>query len=441
MMLQYQNGVLHLDGVSLDAATAGRETPFFLFSASRLDANFAALSAGMAGAGVPGRIRYCAKSNHEPALLTRLAAKGADVLVSHAAEAGLARDCGFKAECIAFQKPVLAETELREVLGVGVGHVHVLRPADIDLVETCAAAAGRCVKVSLRLCNDRGFSPLTRLSARLGMSVAEACAAAARVRECRHLNLHGLHFYIGTQRRTPSAFIPLLDRALRIAAELQTAAGVSLAEIDVGGGIPSPTLMQGAWPGLRQRLLHDADPPEAADAVEALRRFTADLALVYRERAERARLEPVPALTVEPGRAVAGNAAVLVTRVGAVRGRWAFLDASRNHLPESPLLFTRRVLPVVLAASAPRRFQHLSGATLNTTDVLDLARCLPPLQPGDLLALCDAGVYSLARASRYAGLTPAAYLVDERGVLQCIRRAEGRADLTATVAPPEGEHG
>jgi diaminopimelate decarboxylase len=162
--------------------------------------------------------------------------------------------------------------------------------------------------------------------------------------------------------------------------------------------------------------------------------------LVYRKRVDRARLDPVPELTFEPGRAIVGSAAVLVTRVVAVRGRWAFLDASRNHLPESPLLFARRVLPVILSASAPRRFQHLSGATLNTTDILDLARCLPPLQPGDLLALCDAGVYSLARASRYAGLTPAAYLVDKRGTVQCIRRAEGLADLTATVASQEGWH-
>ncbi|OGV74778.1 MAG: hypothetical protein A3K19_11000 [Lentisphaerae bacterium RIFOXYB12_FULL_65_16] len=440
-MLQYRNGILHVDGASVRDLTAARETPFFLFSAGRLDANYAALATGLAAAGVSWRVRYCAKSNFEPALLTRLATAGADVLVSHVAEAELARDCGFAAERIAFQKPVLIESELRAVLGLGISHIHILRPADVDTLATCAAAAGRRIHVSLRLCNDRGISPLARWSARLGMSAVEACAAAARVCKCQHLEFHGLHFYIGTQRGTPSAFVPLLDRALRVAAALRTAAGVSVVEIDVGGGIPSPTLRRGAWGGLWQRLRHDADPPDPVDPVEAVRLFTAELGRVYRERVQRAGLEPLPVLVVEPGRAVAGNAAILVTRVSSVRGRWVFLDASRNHLPESPFLFTRRVLPVVLNESAPRCFRHLSGATLNTTDVMDLARRLPPLQPGDLLALCDAGAYSLARACRYAGLTPAAYLLDERGVLQSIRRAECRADLTAVAAPREDAHG
>ncbi len=56
---------------------------------------------------------------------------------------------------------------------------------------------------------------------------------------------------------------------------------------------------------------------------------------------------PVPlTLAAEPGRAIVGDAAVMVTRVSAVGGRWAFLDASRNFLPESPLLFARRILPL-----------------------------------------------------------------------------------------------
>jgi diaminopimelate decarboxylase len=111
---------------------------------------------------------------------------------------------------------------------------------------------------------------------------------------------------------------------------------------------------------------------------------------------------------VEPGRAIVGNAAILVTRVHAVEGRWVFLDASYNHLGESPLPFSRRILPVAQPGSSPKQTYHLSGCTLNTTDIIDVRRRLPPLGAGDVVALCDAGAYSISRASRYACLLPAA---------------------------------
>lgn len=68
---------------------------------------------------------------------------------------------------------------------------------------------------------------------------------------------------------------------------------------------------------------------------------------------------------------------------------------------------------------------------MNTTDIVDVRRRLPTLAVGDVLALCDAGAYSISRASRYAGLSPAVHLLQTDGSLRMVRRAETFADLTS----------
>ena len=141
-----------------------------------------------------------------------------------------------------------------------------------------------------------------------------------------------------------------------------------------------------------------------------------------------------PVLAAEPGRAIAGNAAVLVTRVMAKDGRWIFLDGSRNYMAESPLLFTRQIMPAVLPKPFSQHFYHISGNTLNTMDVMDLWRKLPILNAGDLLIFGDAGAYSISRACRYAGLLPSVYLSGKDGSLRLIRRAEKPEDLIGPMA-------
>src|SRR4029077_14069148 len=160
----------------------------------------------------------------------------------------------------------------------------------------------------------------------------------------------------------------------------------------------------------------------------------------FHELAESSGLAAPPVLAAEPGRSIAGDAAGLVTRVRAVRGSCLFLDASRNHLPESPLLFARRILPLADsskgAGNGAERFWNLSGCTLNTLDVLDLHRRLPPLAPGDGLVFCDAGAYSISRASSYAGLAPAIYLLAADGTIRLARRAEGVEDIASRLPVP-----
>jgi diaminopimelate decarboxylase len=419
MFLEYREGGLHMEGVAL-AGLAGRlGTPFFLISESRLRANYQALERGLARAGVAAVLRYCAKTNNEPAVLETLAPCGSHLLASHAAEVELALRCGFPPERIAYARPVLLPEELDAVLAAGVPLVHAHRAADLDLLESAAARTGRRVRVSLRLRpEDFSLSPLDRLNRRLGLGEGQVLAAARRLARSPRVELAAVNVYLGTQQSSLEGFARAFRRVLALLERIAAGTGAVVREINLGGGIPSLSLRK---VGPRRLLARWRDLPGSSGGPEKQEELAVRLGRGFRELAEGARLPEIPTLAAEPGRAIVGDAAVLVSRVHAVEGKWAFLDASRNFLPESPLLFSRRILP--LAQGDSGRFYHLSGSTLNTLDVLDLRRRLPRLEPGDALAFCDAGAYSISRASSYAGLPPAVYLLREDGEVRQVRRA------------------
>ena len=102
-------------------------------------------------------------------------------------------------------------------------------------------------------------------------------------------------------------------------------------------------------------------------------------------------------------------------------------------------MFARRILPLIEPGRGEAGcFYHLSGSTLNTLDVLDFRRRLPRLEPGQALAFCDAGAYSISRASSYAGLPPAVYMLQEDGAVRRVRQA-GNVDHLLHPMIPQGE--
>jgi diaminopimelate decarboxylase len=424
-------GVLRMEGISIVELVERLGTPFFLIGESRLRANYRALERGLPGA----VLRYCAKTNREAAVLEVMSALGSHLLASHAAEAALAVRCGFPPERIAYARPVLTPEELDAALGLGVPLFHVHHPADLATLEAAAARAGRPVRISFRLRGAAGLSPLGRLNRRLGLDADGIVEAARRAAASPWLEPAALNFYLGTQQSSLDGFTRVFRGVLDVLKRVASQTGVMLREVNLGGGIPSPTLRR---VGPRHVLGRLRDRLGESSPSRNLEAFAVGLGTRFRELVEASGLSEPPILAAEPGRAIVGDAAVLITRVRAVRESWLFLDASRNHLPESPVLFARRILPLVGppvgARKGAERFWNLSGCTLNTLDVLDLHRRLPPLAPGDGLAFCDAGAYSISRASSYAGLSPAVYFLQADGTVRLVRRAEGVEDLSRPEA-------
>ena len=440
-MLRYKDGILYCDERPLRDLVRETDTPFFLLSEAQLRANYAALDHGLAQSGVPATIRYCAKTNNEAGVLRVLAACGSEVMTSHPAEVQLALRCGFAPEGIAYQRPVLAEHEVEQVLKEGITLLHAYRHEDLEILDKVAARLGKEIRLSLRVRNDSFYlrlSPLNLLSRRLGFQQTRIDAAVERIISSRYLKLYALNFYCGTQQESTSSFQGLMRTVVKICGRIKRRFGLAPSEVNFGGGIPSHSLSRVRFPKLWDR---PDDRLEGSDSALALEQFGRALAGQFIQEARRAGLDPLPAVAAEPGRSIVSNAGVLLTRVCAIEGNWAFLDASHNYLGESVLFFKRRIFPLVRVAPERQRYYHLSGNTLNTMDVLDLRRRLPPLNVGEVLCFADAGAYTISRASRYAGLSPAVYLLHRDGTMRLIRRPEEFSDLTGPMTIREDWEG
>lgn len=389
---------LSWEELRLQDVSAQTGTPALLVSERRLRANIRGLREGLGASAI---LRYCAKTNPELGILRIVRDEGLDVLAAQEAEVRLALAAGFAPRQIAFQKPALETRELEAVLQLGVRRVHAFRAADLELIP-------KDVRVSLRIALERsGMRVLSGASKRLGFA-----PSAVPRRE----GVDALNTYIGTQQENVEAYRPAIRELARLGKTLQ------VEELNLGGGIPSNSLRKLTPARLLTRGRADFIAPETPE------KYARQLARIFMEETGGAFR-----LALEPGRSIVGNAAVLLTRVAAEQGRWRFLDCGRNVLAESPFAFTRWIAPLE-PRGGRRAAVDLSGPTLNTLDVVDRRRMLPEVRTGDVLAIGDAGAYTIGRATRYAGLSPAVWLARLDGSLTCIRRAETYDDLTAPMA-------
>ncbi len=421
------DGSLEWEGVSITTLLEDRPTPFFLFSEDRLRQNLAAVREGLGASGLPVEIRYCAKTNSELAVQGVFASEGSSVMASTPEEVDLALAAGFSSDRIAYQRPVIG-AEIATVLARGVRRFHIYRNSHVEILERFASEAGVSIAVSLRIRDAKGgMMVLGSAARRLGLTPDEAIEAARSVASSGRLRLDGLNSYIGTHQRGYSRFARSIQLLCSVAARIRRDTGQEVAELNIGGGIPSETLRRMTPSQALRRWFDQMEGPRVT-----LAGYASEVGSILREEIERVPF--VSRVAAEPGRSLVGNAGVLITRVTDVQRDWLFVDASRNVLCESPLLFNRRIDTHTSGRRNPTgRYYSISGCTLNTLDVIDWRRRLPCMERGDVLLIGDAGAYSLSRAARYAGLTPAAYMITREGNITMIRRPETLADLAAPM--------
>jgi len=434
-MLVYRGDELFCDGHAIARLAGCLPTPFFLFSEQALAENYHRLARPVSELPGGGCIDYCVKTNHELALLHLIRGLGAGAMVSCGWELELALAAGFDPARISFHGPCKTAKELHQAVTAGVGLIHVYSSEEIDELNGIAGGNGRRMNVSLRLPTPgprwlRG--PAGWYAQRLGIPWEQAAGLAVRSSTLPWVRPVGLSVHLGTHVTHPAPYRQALRSLVRLARELAHT-GNPLRMITLGGGWPSETLQRVRLKTLIRGTAVGERPP----TLPAAMRLAQQVAAAFRAEIERSRLAEPPLLRLEPGRGLVGSSGVLVTRVRALRGRWAFVDGSRNYLPERLLTSRRLILPSVRRTGNPLRRSHISGATLNTMDVLALGVKLPVLHVGDVLAFLDAGAYSLSRACRYAGTVPAAYLITKAGKVVQILRGDRYADLVASMVPPD----
>lgn len=278
----------------------------------------------------------------------------------------------------------------------------------MERLDRLAGRLGQTAQIALRVNPDvdAGTHPYISTGLRenkFGIAIEEALALYRRAAQLPNLELAGLACHIGSQLTALAPFLDAIERLLALAARLRDE-GMPLRHLDIGGGL-----------GIRYR---DERPPEPAEYAAALRSRLAGCDYE---------------VLLEPGRAIAGNAGVLLTRVEYLKSNqgkhFAIVDGAMNDLLR-PALYDafQEIVPVRLGAGGAKRVYDVVGPVCETADFLGKGRELI-LREGDLLAVRSAGAYGFSMSSNYNSRPRAAEVLVDGDRFHLVRRREELADL------------
>jgi len=407
----YRDGQLYAEDVPLADIAERFGTPCYVYSRATFTRHFKAYSDALGEH--PHLICYAVKANANLAVLDLLARLGAGFDIVSQGELERVLAAGGDPAKVVFSGVAKQAGEMARALDVGIKCFNVESLPELERLNQVAGECGRVARVSLRVNPDVDARTHPYISTGLkankfGIAVDEAFAVYQRAAELPNLEVVGLDCHIGSQLTELSPFLDALDRLLVLLDRLYES-GITIEHLDLGGGLGVP--------------YQDEQPPAPYDYARALleRLDGRDLTLLF-----------------EPGRSIAANAGVLVTRVEYLKPgeaqHFAIVDAGMNDLIR-PALYQawQRIVPVDTRAPRETALYDVVGPVCETGDFLGKARELA-IAPGDLLVVRSAGAYGFVMASNYNSRPrPAEIMVDGDSV-QVVRERETLAALW------DGEH-
>jgi len=407
-------GQLHAEGVPVERIVKAVGTPVFIYSASELAARYDALDAAFSDA--PHTICYAIKANMNLAVVRTLIARGCGIDVTSGGELFRALQAGGNPDQIVYSGVGKTDPEIDQALAAGIRMFNVESRAELRVIDARAAARGLVAPVSFRVNPD--VDPQTHpyistglSSSKFGIPIAEAVEAYAEAKALDHVRVVGVACHIGSQLVKLEPIVDALQRVRALVRELREA-GHAIELLDVGGGLG---------------IVYDRErPPSAADYGEAVLATVGDLGCH---------------LIAEPGRWIAGNAGIFVTRVLYEKQNgdkhFAVVDGAMTDLIR-PTLYQayQRIEPVGPPREA-RRVIDVVGPVCESADFLAQQRELPILERGDLLAVHSAGAYGFAMSSNYNGRCRAAEVLVKGDRFEVVRARDRFEDLVRGESIPE----
>ncbi len=408
---QYQEHRLYAEEVPVANIAARFGTPCYVYSRATLERHWRAFDTAFGHH--PHLICFAVKANSNLAVLDVLARLGSGFDIVSVGELERVLAAGGDPAKVIFSGVGKRADEMRRALEVGIRCFNLESEAELERLEGVAAALGVVAPVSIRVNPDvdAGTHPYISTGLRenkFGIDIHAADRVYERAAASPHLRVAGIDCHIGSQLTELAPFLDALARVLELADRLERF-GIPIEHLDLGGGL-----------GIR--YTHES-PPEPAEYARAL-----DDLLEGRHYE----------ILLEPGRAIAGNAGILLTRVEYLKDtglkRFAILDAAMNDLVR-PALYqaVQDIVPAERKEGAERGLWDLVGPVCETGDFLGKGRDLA-LATGDLLAIRGSGAYGFTMSSNYNSRPRAAEVMVDGAQVHLARPRETVASLFAGEA-------
>jgi diaminopimelate decarboxylase len=407
----YQDGRLCAEQVDLAALAGQYGTPTYVYSRATIERHWCAFDAALAG--VDHLVCYAVKANSNLAVLNLMARLGSGFDIVSVGELERVIAAGGDPAKVVFSGVGKRADEIQRALELGIHCFNVESESELERINAVAQVMGVSAPISLRVNPDVDAGTHPYISTGLkqnkfGIAIERALEVYLRAAEMGHLRIVGVDCHIGSQLTDVAPFVDALDRVLKLVDDLYLK-GIALSHIDLGGGL-----------GI---IYRDETPPLPGDyAAPLLDRLAGrDLKVL-----------------IEPGRAIVGNAGVLLTRVEYLKHHeeknFAIVDAAMNDLMR-PALYQawQAIIPVVSREDETAQLYDVVGPVCETGDFLGKERSLA-LREGDLLAVRSAGAYGFSMSSNYNSRPRAAEVMVDAEQAHLVRERETVAQLYS------GEH-
>lgn len=415
--IAYQQGVLHIEQVSVQQLAQQFGTPLYAYSKADIAQRWQAFSASFQN---KYRVCYAVKANSNLGILQVLASWGAGFDVVSGGEVARVLKAGAPAQHVVFSGVAKTDAEIEYALRQKIGLFNIESVDELEQVNGIAQQLGVIAPVSLRINPDVDAKTHPYIATGLeknkfGIAMDDAREAYQFAAQCSHLELVGAACHIGSQLTSMEPFLAAMDRMLLLIADLFKQ-GLSLRVLDMGGGLG---------------IQYDGDtPPSIVSYIQALQ----DKLQAFNQQ-HHTEME----LMLEPGRALVGESGVLITQVQRIKEnkakRFTLVDAGMNDLLR-PALYQawHDIVPVDInnKAQEPSAWQHeltdIVGPVCETGDFLGESRRMNAL-PGDLLAVKQAGAYASSMSSHYNSRPKVAEVLVDQEQVHVIQRRETLEDL------------
>lgn len=401
-----RDGALHAEEVDLRAVAERFGTPCYVYSRATLEEHWRAFSRAFDGQ--DHLVCFAVKACSNIAVLNLLARLGSGFDIVSGGELERVLAAGGDAGKVVFSGVGKSAVEIGRALEAGIHCFNVESAAELERIAEIAAAEGREAPVSLRVNPDVDARTHPYIATGLrenkfGIPMEEAESLALGITQQPSLRLLGLDCHIGSQLVSVEPFVDALDRLLALMDRLAHR-GVTISHLNLGGGL-----------GVRYS---DETPPLPLD-------YAAAIGPRLRDRGV--------CLLIEPGRAIAANAGVLLTRVEYLKPtahrRFAIVDAGMNDLMRPSLYGAwHDITAVEPRATGAVAEWDVVGPVCESADVLGKARALT-LEQGDLLAVRSAGAYGFSMSSNYNSRPRPPEVLVDGGAMHLVRDRESTGDL------------
>ncbi len=402
---EYRDGELYAEELPLSRIADEVGTPAYVYSRATLERHWRAFDEALGDH--PHLICYAVKANSNLALLNLFARLGSGFDIVSGGELYRVLSAGGDASKVIFSGVGKTAAEMRYALEQGIHCFNVESEAELERLNEVAAAMNCKAPVALRVNPDVDAGTHPYISTGLkenkfGIDIKLAEEVYARAAAMANIEIKGVACHIGSQLTSIEPFLDALERVLALVDSL-SGRGIGLAHLDLGGGL-----------GIRYQ---DEAPPLPADYARAV------LAKVEGRDL---------ALHMEPGRAIAGNAGVLLTRVEYLKAtehkHFAVVDAAMNDLLRPSLYSAWQEIIPLQRKSVPTRVYDVVGPVCETGDFLGKERQLA-IEEGDLLAVRSAGAYGFTMSSNYNSRPRVAEVMVDGDRYHVVRERETLADL------------